>query len=107
MANDPLVYLQQQMEVAATKMLNDTPVMYKDLRRLNPLNVQYWVASHFSDISNKRFELNVVGDFDSQNVLLALQRWFGGMKDLKQFNVGYNPYNPAHVCSLSFSNIVG
>lgn len=102
MTNDPLVYLQQQMEVAATKMLNDTPVMYKDLRRLNPLNVQYWVASHFSDISNKRFELNVVGDFDSQNVLLALQRWFGGMKDLKQFNVGYNPYNPAHVCFYHF-----
>ena len=72
----------------------------EDIKQLNPLLAQKWVSQHFTlmtqdeDLIN-RYEINIVGDVNIQNILPQLDKWFGSIprvpkpKDI----VGYDIYD--------------
>ncbi|KAL0485051.1 hypothetical protein AKO1_011815 [Acrasis kona] len=73
------------------------PTTVKDLKSLNPLNVQYWVSNHFDPLRS-RFELNVIGHVNVNAVLEAAQRWIGTIVNIPELPTrGYDPYSSLHV----------
>ncbi|KAL9645224.1 hypothetical protein ABK040_002425 [Willaertia magna] len=82
------------------------------LKNVNPALTQYWVSQHFSlwkdgerDIN--RFEINLVGDFDTNNIIKQLDLWFGtieretkpALKDI----IGFDIYSKQHESNFKIS----